>query len=56
MDIERRPLQYNVLIDIGILLTLVVLLGVTDLGFGQPHISCVGTVNTVASCHRQFTS
>lgn len=32
MDIERRPLQYNVLIDIGILLTLVVLLGVTDLG------------------------
>lgn len=31
MDIERRPLQYNVLIDIGILLTLVVLLGVADL-------------------------
>ena len=56
MDIERRPLQYNVLIDIGILLTLVVLLGVTDLGFGQPHISCVGTVNTVASRHRQKSS
>ena len=56
MDIERRPLQYNVLIDIGILLTLVVLLGVADLGFGQPHISCVGTVNTVASRHRQKSS
>ena len=56
MDIERRPLWYNVLVDIGILLTLVVLLGVADLGFGQPHISCVGTVNTVASRHRQKSS
>ena len=56
MDIERRPLQYNVLINIGILLTLVVLLGVADLGCGQPHISCVGTVNTVASRHRQKSS
>ena len=36
--------------------TLIVLLGVADLGFGQPHISCVDTVNTVASRHRQKSS
>ena len=56
MDVELCPLRYNILIDIGFLFSFVVLLHVADFGSGQPHISCVGTVNTVASCHRQFTS
>ena len=56
MDIEVRSLRDNILIDIGFLFPFVVLLRVADFGSGQPHISCVGTVNTVASCHRQFTS
>mgnify|MGYP003213211519 CR=1 FL=1 len=56
MDVKLRSLRYNILIDIGFLFPLVVLLRVADSGSGQPHISCVGTVNTVASCHRQFTS
>ena len=56
MDIEVRSLRDNILIDIGFLFPFVVLLRVADFGSGQPHISCVGTMNTVASCHRQFTS
>ena len=56
MDIERRPLWYNVLVDMGILLAFVVLLGVANFSSGQPHISCVGTVNAVASRHRQKSS
>lgn len=56
MDVELCPLRYNILIDIGFLFPFIVLLRVADSGSGQPHISCAGTVNTVASCHRQFTS
>ena len=56
MNIEPRSFRDNILIDIGSLFPFVVLLRVADSGSGQPHISCVGTVNTVASCHRQFTS
>ena len=56
MNIEPRSFRDNILIGIGFLFPFVVLLHVADFGSGQPHISCVGTVNTVASCHRQFTS
>ena len=56
MDVELCPLRYNILIGIGFLFPFVVLLRVADSGSGQPHISCVGTMDTVASCHRQFTS
>ena len=51
MNIEPRSFRDNILIDIGSLFPFVVLLRVADSGSGQPHISCVGTMDTVASCH-----
>ena len=56
MNIEPCSLRDNILIDIGFFFPFVVLLRIADSGSRQPHISCVGTVNTIASCHRQFTS
>ena len=51
MNIEPRSFRDNILIDIGSLFPFVVLLRVADSGSGQPHTSCVGTMDTVASCH-----
>ena len=56
MNIEPRSFRDNILIDIGSLFPFVVLLRVADSGSGQPHISCVGTINAVASRHRQKSS
>ena len=36
--------------------SLVVCLRVADVCIFHSCVSCAGTVNTVASCHRQFTS
>ena len=56
VDIERGAVRDNILIDIGSLFALVVRLRIGYLIVRHSHVSCAGTVNTVASCHRQFTS
>ena len=56
MDVVWCPFGNDVLIDIRRFFALVVCLRVADVCVFHSRVSCGGTVNTVASCHRQFTS
>ena len=56
MDVVWRSFGNDVLIDIRRFFALVVRLRVVDVCVFHFCVSCAGTVNTVASCHRQFTS
>ena len=52
VDIQMGAFRDYILIDIRFFFALVVLLRVFQFGCGQSHISCAGTMDTVASCHR----
>ena len=52
VNIQIGAFRDYILVNIGFFFTLVVLLRVLQFGCGQSHISCAGTMDTVASCHR----
>ena len=52
VNIQMGAFRDYILVDIRFFFTLVVLLRVFQFGCGQSHISCAGTMDTVASCHR----
>jgi len=56
MDVVWRPFRNDVLIDIRRFFALIMRLCVVDVCIFHSCVSCAGTVDTVASCHRQFTS
>ena len=54
MDIHALSFRHNILIDIALFFPLIVSLSVHYFVGCHSHISCAGTVNTIASCHRHF--
>ena len=52
VNIQMGAFRDYILVDIRFFFTLVVLLCVFQFGCGQSHVSCAGTMDTVASCHR----
>ena len=51
IDIHALSFRHNVLVDIAFFFTLIMTLSVGNFIRCHSHISCAGTMNTVASCH-----
>ena len=54
VDIHALSFRHNILINIAFFFPFIVSLSVHYFIGCHSHISCAGTVNTIASCHRHF--